>query len=747
VAESRPMRPSFRLRLAGVALCLLATVPLISAASANRAPATAPAGRLAKLKAALAQADRLTIAPQVSSGKAPAPVVLETAALVTEFLDNLEIDEAYGPVRYDTQADAIYTFSRGDKVLVEITQRRLDHLAWKGGAWEGDAVITVASYRKLQQWCQQLGADITAVVRHLGEEEAKQTTEAARRFLQAFTPAAQRVFASSDPVSYTGSQVRRVASPLGRLYANKEELVSAAYRGLAETPGRWLEDDWPAAAVQSALLEVNTAMLQTVLQRLPEDDPGRRGAARFLFRHKILNTMGPAGATLAVRLADFALRTGRNDDKHTVLEYMAGLPGDETAGFLKDIASGKRTYAYATPYDRSAINLEEPGLRFTAALWLAKRGDSSARGLISSLTGQKPYGQDLAALTLAAALLDPKQSIPTTIFKYRSRTLGLAGLEALRQRSEASLTVASLRAVCEHTDREVAHRGAIFAQEHGLQPAAEGGAVASDFEIDPGLAEQSPELAVKEYTQQMEKAQGRTLANLQALRARAYFNQDDYARAEIDYLNAAGTDYPEGAEARQRLPWVRWYLGDNEGAEAAIEAALADQPSAELLLLRGIMRYGQEDFRLPTDSDLVAATVLDPKEGYAPLFQHFAALLSGRADQSRLRSYFLSADGLEDWPATVISFVLGIVPPEQLLQMAAQGEPTEIGWHSCEANFYLSQMARVAGNTEEERRYLTACVATNQPRVAEFWVAKSRLEKLRSVPPADPVRTQRANRI
>lgn len=744
MAESRPMRPSFRLRLAGVALCLLAAVPLLPAAAANRSP-SAPAGRLAKLKAALAQADRVTIAPQVPSGKAPAPVVLETAALVTEFLDNLEIDESYGPVRYDTQADAIYTFSKGDKVLVELSQRRLDHLSWKGGPWDGDAVITVTSYRKLQQWCQQSGADITAVVRQLGEQEAKQTTDAARKFLQAFTPAAQRVFAAADPVSYTGSQVRRVASPLGRLYPNKEELVFAAFRGLAETPGRWLEDDWPAAAVQSALLEVDTGVLQTVLQRLPEDDAARRGAARFLFRHKVLNAMGPAGGTLAVRLADFALRTGRNDDKHTVLEYLAGLPGDEPANFLKDIAAGKRTYPYAIPFDRSAINLEEPGLRFAAALWLAKRGDSSARGLISSLNGQKPYGQDLAALTLASALLDPKQSIPTSIFKYRSRTLGLTGLEALRQRSEASLTVASLQAVCEHTDREVAHRGAIFAQEHGLQPAEDGGA--ADFEIDPGLAEQNPELAVKEYTRQMETAQGRTLANLQALRARAYFNQDDYAHAEIDYLNAAGTDYPEGAESRQRLPWVRWYLGDTEGAEIAIEAALTDQPAAELLLLRGIMRYGEEDFRLPTDADLIAATVLDPKEGYAPLFQHFTALLSGRPDQSRLRNYFLSADGLEDWPATVISFVLGIVPPDQLLQMATQGDPTEIGWHSCEANFYLSQMARVEGNTEEERRYLAACVATNQPRVAEFWVAKSRLEKLRSLPPADPARTQRANRI
>ena len=34
----------------------------------------------------------------------------------------------------------------------------------------------MASYRKLQQWCQQSGADITGAVRQLGEQEAKATT-------------------------------------------------------------------------------------------------------------------------------------------------------------------------------------------------------------------------------------------------------------------------------------------------------------------------------------------------------------------------------------------------------------------------------------------------------------------------------------------------------------------------------------------------------------------------------------------
>ena len=170
------MRSPLRSLLAGAGFLLLALLTPAHAA-ANRATPTAPAasGRLTKLKAALAQADRVTIAPQVATGKAPAPVTLTTAGIVNEFIDNLEIDEAYGPVRYDSQPDAVYTFSKGDKVIAELTQRRLDHLSWKGGAWDGDAVITVASYRKLQQWCQQSGADITGAVRQLGEQDRKST--------------------------------------------------------------------------------------------------------------------------------------------------------------------------------------------------------------------------------------------------------------------------------------------------------------------------------------------------------------------------------------------------------------------------------------------------------------------------------------------------------------------------------------------------------------------------------------------
>lgn len=96
------MRSPIRSWLAGAGLLLLALTTGFGAAPAAPAPAT----RLARLKAALAQADRVTITPQVATGKAPTAVSLTTAGVVDEFLDNLEIDEAYGPVRYESQPDA-----------------------------------------------------------------------------------------------------------------------------------------------------------------------------------------------------------------------------------------------------------------------------------------------------------------------------------------------------------------------------------------------------------------------------------------------------------------------------------------------------------------------------------------------------------------------------------------------------------------------------------------------------------------
>jgi lipoprotein NlpI len=82
--------------------------------------------------------------------------------------------------------------------------------------------------------------------------------------------------------------------------------------------------------------------------------------------------------------------------------------------------------------------------------------------------------------------------------------------------------------------------------------------------------------------------------------------------------------------------------------------------------------------------------------------------------------------------------MLGYIDATRLLESARASDPKEVAWHTCEATFYASQVARVAGRTDEEMKYLDQCVATDQPDVAEFWVAKFRLARLRPTKNAAP---------
>jgi lipoprotein NlpI len=447
--------------------------------------------------------------------------------------------------------------------------------------------------------------------------------------------------------------------------------------------------------------------------------------------------------TWAARLADLVLRAGRDSDKHAVLEYLALIPGESTATFLRAIARGEKPYVYNPPCDEITVDIEEPGLRYAAALLLAKRGDTGAKEILQSLAALHPFGPDQAALEVAAALTDASLPLKPAYFKYHSRALGLAALSALEWRQGSAVSADVLGAACGHFLDDVASRAEKIARHYELQRADDGtddNELAIDY--DPLLATSYPRLAVQEYSALIPKVRGLTQARLLALRAQAYTGLEEFAAAESDYANVAKTPFVEGTDVRTRLAWVQWYLGKFDDAEQTIDDALQAEPNAELVLLRGIMHYGQEDFRRSTEADLIAARVLDPKEGYAALFQHLVSALGGHPEQSQLKAYLAATPDLADWPRQITGFLLGYIDAQHLIEIAQSSDPNEVAWHTCEATFYASQAARIASRPDEERKYLEQCVATDQPNVAEFWVAKFRLEKLRPSRALPPVKSR-----
>ncbi|HWA09306.1 MAG TPA: hypothetical protein VG838_07655 [Opitutaceae bacterium] len=700
-----------------------------------------------QLRQALAKADRLTIVAAPAAGGSPVTRDLSGAS-VADFLDCVEIDEAYGPVRCESPRDALFTFYAGQRPIATISLHRLGYLHWEGGLWGGsDAVITTDSSQRLQQWAKQAGADVTVMLQGVAAQETQRAEEARQRFFACFTPEARKIFAQADTVVYNSRHLRRVSTPLASLYSDPAAFAEAGLRALGESPQRWLEDDWATGAVETALLGLDPALVTAAMDRVQAQQTSSLGAARLFF-HAGFEAKLPAAdrGARAVRLADLVLRAGRDSDKHAMLECLALVPGDAPADFLRAVARGDKTYAYAPPYTELTSDTEEPGLRSAAALLLAKRADPGAAAIIASLAALKPFGPDQAALEIAAALGDGAAPLKPAHFKYHSRLLGVAALAALEWRPGSGIPVDVLSAACTHFQEDVAGRAEKLAEHYQLQRADEGtGTDELAIDYDPLLASSDPQAAIQEYSALIPKVAGLTLARLYSLRGQAYANLGNYASAEADYLNVEKSPFADGTDVRTRLAWVQWYLGEFDAAEQTIEDALKADPSAELVLLRGIMHYGLGDFSRGTEADLIAARVLDPTEGYAPLFQHFAATLGGRPEQSQLRAYLASSPDLPDWPRQIMGFVLGYIDARRLLEIAAASDPNEVDWHTCEATFYISQAARVAGHTEEERKYLEQCAGTNQPNVAEFWVAKYRLDKLRPARNAFPSRTRPGN--
>lgn len=744
--------PPPRRRLACVALMLAAafggcTTAVVSpdGRSSSTAAQNSPSKR-AQLRQALAHADRMTISAAITDGALAAPQNLAGSANVIDFLDNLEIDEAYGPVHCDCPSDASFQFYAGDKLLATLSLHRLDHVRWENGPWgASDAVITVNSAQWLQQWAkQEAGSDITTLVQGVAARETQAAEAAKKRMLAGFTAEARKVFDDADDTVYNSHHIRQIATPLGALYRDKAAFAELGLRALGETAQRWLEDDWSVGAIQTALLDLDPATLTAAMDRLRGDDKASLGAARFFLRTGFDAKLPAADrSTRGIAYADLVLRAGRNSDKPTALECVSLIPGEAVAVFLRAIARGEKAYTYAQPCDEISLATEEPGLRYAAALLMAKRADPGASDILAALAKLKPAGPDQAALEIAGALLNNSAPLSPAHFKYRSRLLGISALAALEWRPGSRIPLDLLAAACAHFQEDVAARAAKLAQHYQFQHTEEASAgddLAIDY--DPLLVSSHPQLAVQEYSALIPKVSGAAQIQLYLLRARAYSAIGDFSSAEADYLTVEKSPYVDNTDARTRLAWIQWYLGEFVAAEETIGTALQNDPNAELVLLRGIMHYGLDDFRRDTtEADLIAARVLDPTEGYAELFQHLTASLGGRPEQSQLKSYLATASDLADWPRQVSGFMLGYIDAAQLLDIAKSGEPGEVAWHTCEATFYISQAARIAGRSDEERKYLEQCAATNQPNVAEFWVAKYRLARLRAAKSLSPSRS------
>lgn len=706
----------------------------VAETSVGSSPAAA-SGRKDLLVRAIADANRITIAPARGGQGAttvPAPQDLRGQYLVAEFLDTLTFDETHGAIRIESPIDATFTLRRDDTVIGTLTIRRLNYVRWEGGTWEGDALLTPAAAQALVLWTRQSGADITGVVQALALSLTERQTEGRRRMLSNFTGAALDEFGEADSVIFRSRRLRWVATDLPDAFPTRGALAESALRALDTRGLGLLQDDWGTGALQTALLEMEPDVVLAAMEGLYSRDAARLGIARVYFRGKLWERLSESERDgWTERLADAALRAAPDSDKTVILEFLSEIPGPAAANFLRSVATGERSYAYAPTHDDLGPVIEEPSLRPAAALLLAGRGEPDLAPVLAGIEATNPFGPDRAAVELARTLLASDRRPTIAHLRYRSRLLGMASLRALERLPASAITVDLAVAASENVEGDVLTAVDALLRTLGLKAGEEGPVpTRPDDTVDPLMATTHPERAIAETTTRIATAQGRKLAELYAIRAEAQSSLRRYAEAEVDFLNAEQTPWAKDLGVRRRLVWTQWYLGDFEAAEDTIGRALVEEPSSEFLLLRGLLHYSQADFGIATEADFLTAMILDPTDGYAALFHHLAASLGGREDRSLLSGQIAAPLYGPEWPRHIMAFMLGLIDANRLLELAAGGDPSEVGWHSAEANFYIAQAARIAGRRQEERRYLEACIALDQPHVAEFWLARYRLEEL-----------------
>jgi len=130
---------------------------------------------------------------------------------------------------------------------------------------------------------------------------------------------------------------------------------------------------------------------------------------------------------LQVTLATRVLTDGFDNNKSIVISHLRHWNASEAINLLHQIVQGK----VGTEIDPPKVWDDEPGIRFTALLSLAQRGEKIDDEEWDECSKQAVRPQDHAAMEIAGYLIDKRSEIQLQHFRFESYTLGEAAIEAL----------------------------------------------------------------------------------------------------------------------------------------------------------------------------------------------------------------------------------------------------------------------------------------------------------------------------
>jgi carboxyl-terminal processing protease len=217
-------------------------------------------------------------------------------------------------------------------------------------------------------------------------------------------------------------------------------------------------------------------------------------------------------------------------------------------------------------------------------------------------------------------------------------------------------------------------------------------------------------------------------ANARYQRGTALADLGEFDAARVDVARAIEMKSDETAYYDQ-LAAIDLAKGDAAAAVADVERGVAASPDywggAAMLAYYLVGKFDR------TIAMAEAGQKAEPDYPYFAIWKALAQRASGdQAGAIATLDAGRTAFGSADWPAALMDYLGGKISESKLRALAASSDPKTQSERLCEINFYLGEVAYIAGDKAAARKALQAAADSRIYHYLEFVAAKARLATL-----------------
>ncbi|MDC0936253.1 hypothetical protein OAS39_08185 [Pirellulales bacterium] len=227
-----------------------------------------------------------------------------------------------------------------------------------------------------------------------------------------------------------------------------------------------LRDSWNSSTTRDqiaiqAMLTVSADDFANALPELADDQSGLLGAGRFFFYFDCGSKFNAsAWEEWALPITRALLDHGVDDNKSMVVLWLSFSRHAKAGDIVRRIARGE----FGVEPDPKEQWGDEPGIKATAYLGLATRGDNSVREDIEQALSGESTKPDRAAMELALATLGSPEYLRKEHFELDSHIIGMGALRAIERFDGHHGMDMSMAAGLEHNYAAISNEAIVAAQ-------------------------------------------------------------------------------------------------------------------------------------------------------------------------------------------------------------------------------------------------------------------------------------------